>query len=70
MEGILSEKEMRLLVGIVLDAADEARNTKVEENSLEMKQSCEIVSLANKLVKIVNEMYPVKDTSEKSIFAN
>jgi hypothetical protein len=59
----LIEKEMRLLCGIVLDAADVARNSEID-----MDTKCEITQLASKIVKIVNEMYPVADDDEESIF--
>jgi hypothetical protein len=68
----LSEKEMRLLVGIVLDAAAKERKIKCDEDSPEMENAIAIISLSDKIVKICNEMYPTKgedpfDTMWKSL---
>jgi hypothetical protein len=69
MEG-LSEKEMRLLVGIVLDRAEAERNVNYKEDSKEMENACEIVRLSGKLVAMCNKMYPVPDDEDngESIF--
>ena len=60
----LTENEMRLLAGIVLDRASLASETTSDENSEEMAQCIFIIELSNKIVALTNEMYPVASNEE------
>ena len=63
----LTENEMRLLAGIVLDRASLARETTSDENSEEMAQCISIIELSSKIVALTNKMYPVASNKEDLI---
>jgi hypothetical protein len=64
----LTEKQMRLLAGIVLDAADIARKSQPEEDSKEMQEVINIIQLAKVIVNMTNELYPVvEDEQDRAI---